>query len=105
MGVKVVATNRKARHEYEIIETIEAGIVLTGTEIKSVREGKVSLKEGFAIIKEGEVWLMDVHIAPYVHGHLEFPICFQKQPVYASPGMMLSSVLLMIRLGLLLPRI
>ena len=73
MGVKVVATNRKARHEYEIIETIEAGIVLTGTEIKSVREGKVSLKEGFAIIKEGEVWLMDVHIAPYVHGHRDNP--------------------------------
>ncbi len=69
MGIKVVATNRKARHEYEIIETMEAGIVLTGTEIKSVREGKVSLKEGFAIIKDGEVWLMDVHIAPYTHGH------------------------------------
>ncbi len=69
MGIKVVATNRKARHEYEIIETMEAGIALTGTEIKSVREGKVSLKEGFAIIKDGEVWLMDVHIAPYTHGH------------------------------------
>ncbi|HEY80490.1 MAG TPA: SsrA-binding protein SmpB [Anaerolineae bacterium] len=69
MGIKVVATNRKARHDYEILETMEAGIVLTGTEIKSVREGKVSLKEGFAIIKNGEVWLMDVNIAPYRHGH------------------------------------
>jgi len=73
MNIKVIATNRKARHEYEIIETIEAGIVLTGTEIKSVREGQVSLKEGFAVIKEGEVWLMDVHIAPYKHGHRDNP--------------------------------
>ncbi len=73
MSIKVVATNRKARHEYEIIETIEAGIVLTGTEIKSVREGKVSLKEGFALIRDGEVWLMDVHIAPYRHGHRDNP--------------------------------
>ncbi len=69
MNIKVVATNRKARHEYEILETMEAGIALTGTEIKSVREGKVSLKEGFAIIRDGEVWLMDVSIAPYRHGH------------------------------------
>mgnify|MGYP004748458113 CR=1 FL=1 len=73
MSVKVVATNRKARHEYEILETVEAGIALTGTEIKSVREGSVSLKEGFAVIKEGEAWLMDVHIAPYSHGHRHNP--------------------------------
>ena len=73
MSIKVVATNRKARYEYEIIETIEAGIVLTGTEIKSVRAGNVSLKEGFAVIKNGEVWLMDVHIAPYRHGHRDNP--------------------------------
>jgi SsrA-binding protein len=73
MSIKVIATNRKARHDYEIIETIEAGIVLTGTEIKSVREGQVSLKEGFAIIKTNEVWLMDVHIAPYSHGHRDNP--------------------------------
>lgn len=73
MSVKVVATNRKARHEYEILETVEAGLALTGTEIKSVREGSVSLKEGFAVIKEGEAWLMDVHIAPYSHGHRDNP--------------------------------
>ncbi|RUA17099.1 MAG: SsrA-binding protein [Clostridia bacterium] len=69
MNIKIIATNRKARHEYEIIETAEAGIALTGTEIKSIRERQVSLKEGFATIKGGEVWLMDVHIAPYKHGH------------------------------------
>ena len=73
MSIKVIATNRKARHEYEIIETVEAGIALTGTEIKSVRERQVSLKEGFATIKGGEVWLMNVHIAPYKHGHRDNP--------------------------------
>ncbi len=68
--VRVVATNRKARHEYDIIETYEAGIALTGTEIKSVREGKVNLQDGFVLIKDGEAWLMNVHISPYHHGSL-----------------------------------
>lgn len=66
--VRVVATNRKAQHEYEIVETYEAGIALTGTEIKSVREGKVNLQDGFVLIKDGEAWLMNVHISPYHHG-------------------------------------
>mgnify|MGYP005863843535 CR=1 FL=1 len=66
--LKTVATNRRARHEYEILETYEAGIVLTGTEMKSVRAGKVSLAEGFARIAGGEAWLEGVHIAPYEHG-------------------------------------
>ena len=64
-GAKVVATNRKAYHEYEVVETLEVGIVLTGTEIKSVRAGKVSLVDGFAVIRNDEVWLLNVHIAPY----------------------------------------
>ncbi len=68
--VRVVATNRKARHDYEIIETYEAGIALTGTEIKSVREGRVNLQDGFVLIKDGEAWLMNVHISPYHHGSL-----------------------------------
>ena len=68
--VRVVATNRKARHEYDIVETYEAGIALTGTEIKSVREGKVNLQDGFVLIKDGEAWLMNVHISPYHHGSL-----------------------------------
>jgi len=68
--VRTVATNRKARHEYEILETYEAGIALTGTEIKSVREGRVNLQDGFVLIKDGEAWLMNVHIAPYSHGSL-----------------------------------
>ena len=62
---KVVATNRKARHEYFIEDQYEAGIVLTGTEIKSVRAGTVSLGEGYAQIRNGELWLYDVHIAQY----------------------------------------
>jgi len=63
--VKVVATNRKARHEYFIEDQYEAGIVLTGTEIKSVRAGAVSLGEGYVQVRNGELWLYDVHIARY----------------------------------------
>lgn len=62
---KTVAVNRKARHDYFIVDTIECGIVLTGTEIKSVRDGKVNLKDGYAKIEKGELWLMNVHISPY----------------------------------------
>ncbi|GAB4521752.1 MAG: SsrA-binding protein [Anaerolineae bacterium] len=68
-NIKTVATNRKAYHEYFIEDTYEAGIVLTGTEIKSVRAGRVSLQDGFAIIRDGEVWLLNVHIAPYEGGN------------------------------------
>ena len=68
-GPRTVATNRKARFEYFIEETYEAGMVLTGTEIKSVRAGKVSLQEGFVLVKDGEAWLLDVHIAHYEQGN------------------------------------
>ena len=68
-GTKLVAQNRKARHEYLIEDTYEAGIVLTGTEVKSCRAGKVSLVDAYAVIKEGEAWLMACHIAPYSHGN------------------------------------
>lgn len=63
--VKVVATNRKARHEYFIEDQFEAGIALTGTEIKSVRAGTISLGEGYVQIRNGELWLYEVHIAQY----------------------------------------
>ena len=62
---KVVAQNKKARHDYTIVDTLEAGMVLTGTEIKSVRAARINLKDGFAQVKNGEVWLSNVHIAPY----------------------------------------
>ncbi|MCC2668775.1 MAG: SsrA-binding protein [Armatimonadetes bacterium] len=67
-GKKIVAQNRRARHEYDIDDTIEAGIVLTGTEIKSVRGGHVQLQDAYARITDGEAWLHNMHIAPYDQG-------------------------------------
>jgi SsrA-binding protein len=60
-----VATNPKARHDYEILETMEAGMVLTGSEVKSLRGGSASMRESFAIIRDGETWLIGMHIGPY----------------------------------------
>ena len=65
MAFKVIATNRKARHEYHFLETMEAGLVLMGSEIKSIRAGRVSLGEGFVQFDGGEAWLVNVHIAQY----------------------------------------
>jgi SsrA-binding protein len=65
VDVKVVATNRKAYHDFFIDETYEAGITLTGPEIKSVRAGRMSLRESYAVVERGEVWLLNAHIAPY----------------------------------------
>ena len=67
-GRKVVAANRKARHDYAIEDTYEAGLVLTGTEVKSLRAGRASLVDGFAVIKDGEAWLQGVHIPEYTEG-------------------------------------
>jgi SsrA-binding protein len=64
-GYKVVSDNRKARFLYDILETYEAGIQLMGTEVKSIREGKVNLQDGYALIRNGEAWLINVHISPY----------------------------------------
>ncbi|MBH82774.1 MAG: SsrA-binding protein [Candidatus Marinimicrobia bacterium] len=63
----VVATNRKAFHEYHILETFEAGVQLKGSEVKSIREGKASLKQGYILIRKGEAWLKGSHIASYSH--------------------------------------
>ena len=67
-GKKVIAQNRKARHDYTILDTYEAGIALTGTEVKSLRLGRASLVDGFATIDDGEVYLRNVHIPEYEHG-------------------------------------
>ena len=67
---KVVATNRKAYHDYHIGETREAGISLLGTEVKSLREGKANLKDSYAIVKNDEVFLLNCHISPYSHGNI-----------------------------------
>jgi SsrA-binding protein len=63
-----IAVNRQAFHNYEILERLEAGIVLTGTEIKSARDGRVNLKDAYGLVKSGEVWLLNCHISPYSHG-------------------------------------
>jgi SsrA-binding protein len=67
-GEKTVASNRKARHDYDILELFEAGIVLTGDEVKSLRAGRVSLAETFARVRSGEVWLEGMHVPPYEMG-------------------------------------
>jgi SsrA-binding protein len=65
MSVKVIATNRKARHDYLIEDTFEAGLVLTGSEIKSIRAGQVNLRDSYAVVRDNELWLVNAHIAPY----------------------------------------
>lgn len=70
---KQIAKNRKAFHEYEIIETFECGVVLTGTEVCSLRENNCQLTDCFALIRRGEVWLHGLHIAPYSHGNIANP--------------------------------
>ncbi len=67
---QVVAQNKKANHDYTITDTLEAGIVLTGTEIKSVRAARINLKDGYAQIKNGEAWLVNVHISPFDQGNI-----------------------------------
>lgn len=67
-GIRIISDNRQARYLYEILETYEAGLVLVGTEVKSIRAGKVNLKDGYAIIRQGEAWLLNVHISPYKAG-------------------------------------
>lgn len=68
-GIKVIAENRKAFHDYFIDEKFEAGIVLSGTEVKSLRNGKVNLKDSYVSVKEGEMWLIGVNISPYEMGN------------------------------------
>ena len=75
-GVKVMARNQKARHEYFIEESFEAGIELVGTEVKSIRAGTLSLKEAWCQIKDGEIFIKQMHIAPYEKGNI-----FNKDPL------------------------
>ncbi len=69
--VKVLAKNRKARHDYHVLETFTAGMALKGTEVKSVREGKVQLKDSYVEVRDGQAWLVGAHISPYSHGNRE----------------------------------
>jgi SsrA-binding protein len=68
---KLIADNRKARHDYHLLDRVEAGIALTGTEVKSLREGRVELRQAYADVRDGEVWLIGAHIAEYGHGNLQ----------------------------------
>jgi len=68
---KLLASNRAAYHEYHILEKYEAGIALTGTEVKSVLDGRIQLKEGYVAVRDGEAWLLNAHISPYAHGNRE----------------------------------
>ncbi len=68
-GEKVLAGNKKAFHEYFILDKLEAGIVLLGTEVKSIREGRINLKDSYGLVKKGEVFLLNCHISPYSHGN------------------------------------
>ena len=63
----MIAENRKARHDYEVLQTLEAGVALLGTEVKSIREGSANLRDSYARVQDGEVWLLNVHISPYSH--------------------------------------
>lgn len=76
VGIKTVATNKKARHDFFIEETYETGIALSGTEVKSVRAGKVNLRDSYAQVKDGELFLHNVHISPYEQGNI-----FNKDPL------------------------
>ena len=73
---KVISKNPTARHNYEIIDTLECGIVLSGTEIKSIRNGKVNLKDSYAMIKNGELFIFNLHISPYEFGNI-----YNKDPL------------------------
>src|SRR5207302_7309380 len=68
---KVLATNRAAFHDYHISDKYEAGIALTGTEVKSVTAGRIQLKESYVAVRDGEAWLFNAHISPYSHGNRE----------------------------------
>ena len=70
-GEKLIASNKKAFHDYFIVQKFEAGLALTGTEVKSLREGKANLKDSYVTIKDGEAFLLGAHISPYSHGNLE----------------------------------
>ena len=69
-GDGVIARNKRATHDYHILDRWEAGIVLTGTEVKALRNGKANLTDAYGIVKDGEIWLLNLHIAPYEHGNV-----------------------------------
>ncbi len=69
-AIESIARNKRARHDYEILESWEAGLVLTGTEVKSLRDGRAQITDAYGVVKDGEVWLLNAHIAPYARGNI-----------------------------------
>ncbi len=78
-GIKIVASNRKARHEYHILQTWEAGMALVGTEVKALRTGKASMGDAYAELRNGEAWLVKLHIGPYDQGNRENHTPFRRR--------------------------
>lgn len=70
-GKRTLATNRRARHDYHLLDRLEAGVSLTGTEVKSIRRGRIQLKDSYVEIRDGEAWLVGAHVSPYEHGNRE----------------------------------
>ncbi len=91
-GLKTVAQNRKAFHDYFVEEQYECGIVLAGTEVKSIRQGRINLKESWALEKNGEIWVEGMHISPYEHGNI-----FNKDPLRPKKLLMHKSEIRKIR--------
>ncbi len=85
-GERDAASNRAAAHNYFLLEKLEAGIVLTGTEVKSIRAGRANLKDAYGLVKDGELWLLNAHIGPYSHGttYQHAPLRTRKLLVHAS---------------------
>jgi len=83
---KVVAQNRRARHDYDILETVEAGLVLTGTEVKSLRGGKASLAESYATVENGEAFVLQLHIPPYEQGNRSNPDPVRRRKLLLNRG-------------------
>jgi len=72
-GQKIVLRNRKARHEFEVIDELEAGLALEGAEVKSLRAGRASFNDAYAVVEDGELWLHNLHISPYESAHIDLP--------------------------------
>ena len=103
----MIAKNPTARHNYEILDTFEAGIVLTGTEIKSIRNGKVNIKDTYVIIKNGEAYILGMHISPYEHGNIynkdplrDRKLLLQKKEIFKLYGMVKQKGISLIPLSL-----
>jgi SsrA-binding protein len=110
-GYKVISHNKKARHDYFIEDSYEAGIVLSGTEVKSMRLGRVNLKDSYAVVKNGEVFLCNMHISPYEQGNIfnkdplrDRKLLFHKKEIFKLQGFIMQKGLTLVPLQLYFKR-